>query len=471
MSPQGMSAGPQRVLLVRPGYHSKATPLGLGYLSAYLKAHTACDVRLYDHNLSPSPSTEGYLRAVESFRPDVIGIGMTCQDVQDARALVPSLRSVTSAPIVIGGPHVTSMREQAIEDTGADIAVMGEGEETLAAIVGALADGRDLSGVQGVIYRRMTGEIVVNPDRDPISDLDALPMVDWDAIAPEKYGARTPDGGLFARIITSRGCPYKCKFCASPSIWKRRIHFRSPDSVFEEIQYLVRAHGVKTVEIADDNFSFDLARAERILELIIDSGMRVTLDCGGGLRADRISRKFLRKLKQAGCRRVAIGIESGSQRVLDDVNKGESLETIEKAIGLIKEVGFSLNGFFILGLPTEEIEDIKQTIRFACRVNLDRAWFNIFTPYPGSFYFKEWIERRQVDPTRIDWSKFNSNTPVGASKIPSRVLERYAKIAFLRFYARPRIILSYIRSSGLRGLPSLARQGKSLMGRLCRRAV
>jgi radical SAM superfamily enzyme YgiQ (UPF0313 family) len=186
--------------------------------------------------------------------------------------------------------------------------------------------------------------------------------------------------------------------------------------------------------------------------------LKLKIECGGGLRADRVDLNFLQKFKKAGGHTIAIGIESGSQKILDNANKDLKPETVVKTIDLIKKIVLTVNGFFILGLPTEEIEDIKKTIDFSCKLKLDRAWYNIFTPYPGSKYYYDWVNNYKINIGKIDWEKFNSSTPLGVSKMPNRVLNKYKRIAFLRFYLRPKILLNYLKAYRIAGIHTFIRR-------------
>ena len=448
----------KKVLLIQPYYNTKYPPMGLGYISSYLKQYTNYIVQIFDQNLNGKSTINGYIKVVKEFQPDVIGISMMTLAYYEVKELMSELRKITNVPIIIGGPQVTTLKKQTLIDLKADFAVIGEGELTFKELLGELFNDRNFNKVKGIIYRDKDRNLIENVERELIKNLDSMPMVDWTEISSDKYNLKGNQGDLIAPILTSRGCPHNCYFCASAAIWKRKIRFRSAENVFEEIVYLVNKRGIKGIEIADDNFTTNLKRANRILDYIINNKLKLRIECATGVRADGLDLNFLQKFKKAGGHTIAIGIESGSQKILDNANKDLKLETVEKTVHLIKKVGLTVNGFFILGLPAEEIEDIKETIDFSCKLKLDRAWYNIFTPYPGSKYYYDWVNNYKIDLSKIDWKKFNSSTPLGVSKIPNKVLNNYKRIAFLKFYLRPRILLNYLRAYRIAGILTFIRR-------------
>jgi len=195
----------------------------------------------------------------------------------------------------------------------------------------------------------------------------------------EKYSL---EGKKFATIITSRGCPFSCIFCSSSQLFGKIWRARSPENVIKEIKLLKNKYGVREIEFLDDTFTLNKKRAERICELLIQQNISISWSCSS--RVDTINQSLIEKLKKAGCHTIYVGVESGSQEILNIIGKGVTLTQIEKAVNLIKKVNLNSFGSFILGIPGETVKTIKKTINFAKRLSPSFVQFSICTPYPGT---------------------------------------------------------------------------------------
>ncbi len=419
------------VALARPNYytHLITPPLGIGYVAGYLRQE-GIDCRIID-GLNLGLNTPALADACA----DADLVGFTCltdflPEVVDATKALKEM----GKPVAIGGPHATALPQETLAQTGCDFVVVGEGEKTMAELARYVEAGRTGEPPAGVLAA--TGGSVT--PRPLAESLDELPFPDWRQMAPASY-QRAPHGGLIknfpvAPITSTRGCPYDCSFCASPKLWGRRIRFRSPSNVVDEIEWLVRDFGVKEIHFEDDNLTLKREHAAGICREILDRGIEITWATPNGIRVDAVTPELLAQMRESGCYYVAFGIESGSPAILQNVNKKTNLDRIEQAVRWAHEAGMITQGFFIFGLPGETRETIDETIRFAKRIALDRAQFLLLDLLPGS---KLWDQLRgQVE---IDWSaRSYQQVKWAPDSIDEDTLRRAPARAFRSFFFRPR---------------------------------
>lgn len=442
-----------KILFIQPNYdaHIVHPPLGLGYLAAYLekKGH---EVVIFDTTLK-NASLEKILLAIENFSPDLVGISVLSRGHNKAKEIIFEIKKFfPKLPVVIGGTQVTAAPLEVMVDLGADFAIIGEGEITLSELVDGLEDKRQFFKIDGLAFR-LGGKVKINRPREFIKNLNEIPFPAWHLMPPADYRIapilEPIHASPVAPIITSRGCPYNCSFCASNVTWGRKIRFRSPENVIEEIKLLKEKYGVKEIHFADDNFTMDIERAEKICDLLIQKKLALPWQCPNGVRIDRLTLPLLRKMKASGCYAVGLGIESGNQGVLQINQKNLDLKIVPDVLKNLKKVGIESYGFFILGLPGDTKQTIKETINFALTNPFDRVWFNIFTPYPGSKSFIDWLGKRKFN--EIDWYKHDCSTAViSLPDLSGKELEKFQKLALLRFYLKPKNLFKFIRRLGLK---------------------
>jgi len=354
-------------------------PLNLLYLSGYLESKNI-PVKVLDGQVNDL-SEESLIRHIKQFNPNIVGISCHTPLVYLAHTMAKIVKSVSrQITVIMGGPHPTVLPEQIIADENVDIVVRGEGEITLFELVGAIKGGTNLNSILGITYRD-NGNIVSTQNRPLNTDLDSLPLPSRHLIPIREYH---PQADIYYRfpstiMITSRGCPYKCIFCASRRISGHKYRVRSPEKVVEEIDVLVNQYGIRNIGIADDNFVVDRKRTERICDILIKEGYHRKVDWSCALRADGVDEPLLKKMRAAGCRCICVGIETGSQRLMNILKKHLKLERVEKGVRMMRKAGIKVRGTFLLGIPTETEEETLQTINFAKKLNLDFAKFNIIT--------------------------------------------------------------------------------------------
>ena len=243
--------------------------------------------------------------------------------------------------------------------------------------------------------------------------------------------------------MTSRGCPFDCIFCASSTLCGKIWRARSAENVIEELRLLSTEFGVKEIEFMDDTFTLSMRRAEKICDLLIkernEGGMDISWSCSA--HANTINRELADKLKRAGCHDIYIGAESGTQKVLDFIGKSTTLERVSKAVKTVKQSGLNVLTSFIIGVPGETVRMIKDTIKFAEKLNPTYAQFTICTPYPGTRLFA--IAKEKGLLITKDWRRYTTVEPI--MNIPGISAEQLRKLlnrAYISFYLRPRYVLS-----------------------------
>lgn len=442
-----------KILLLQPNYdaHVVHPPLGLGYLASFLekKGH---QVSLFDGTLH-NASIKDFLLSISEFKPDLVGISVLTRSHHRVRLMVNAIKKkFKKLPVVIGGTQVTAAPKIVLKDLEADFAIIGEGEVTLSELVRALEKGKKgFNRIAGLAYKTLQGRIKITKPRELIADLDSLPFPAWHLMPPKKYRIapilEPARGQPIAPVLTSRGCPYNCSFCASNVTWRRRLRFRRVENVIAEIKMLKEEYGVREIHFCDDNFTMDIKRTMRMCDALIKEKINLPWQCPNGVRIDRLTLPLLKKMKKAGCYSVGLGIESGNQKMLKRVNKQLNLKIVPKVLQKLKKAGIESYGFFILGLPGETKKTLQETIDFALKHPFDRAWFNIFTPYPGSSAFDEWIKNR--DFRKIDWDKHDCSTAIMAGKdLAPEEIEKLQKQALRKFYLRPKVLLRVLRGFG-----------------------
>jgi radical SAM superfamily enzyme YgiQ (UPF0313 family) len=351
--------------------------------------------------------------------------------------------------VVIGGPHVTGDPNRALRSTGADFGIVGEGELSLlelAAAVGA-GDQREAAEIPGVVTPRS------DPTRlDLIGDLDSLPFPDWDQCPPASY-PKAPHGGVARRypiapVTTTRGCPHSCTFCSSPTLWQRRVRFRSPQSVLDEIELMVTRYGVREVHFEDDNLTLKRSHVIAIAEGLLRRTISVSWSTPNGVRVESVDRELLQLMRSSGCYSVAFGIESADPEIRRRCGKETTIDRIEAAIAAASEVGMLTQGFFIFGLPGETAQTIEKTIAFASSSRLDKAQFLLLDLLPGS---ELWEQHGQQAPDRSTYQSFHDPgwCPEG---LDPELLRKAPARALRAFFSRPRRVarmLGMIRPSQL----------------------
>lgn len=371
------------------------------------------------------------------------GITTTTPTFNNAIYLTDLVKKYSRVKTVLGGIHVTNMPDESISIESVDFVVKGEGELTLLELAKALEEGTDLDKIDGLFYKK-NGQVIKNQERQLVEDLDSLPFPARHLFRHQNYNY--PDALVkpVMPIMTSRGCPAACSFCTSKTIFKRKFRVRSAKNVVAEIEHLIESFGIKEIHIWDDNFITQRKRVFEIRDEIKKKNIKIKFSFPNGLRADYVDLELLRALKDMGTYSIAFGVESGNQKILDRVNKGLKLERIESVFRLAKKTGLETWAFFMIGLPGDTAETIKDTINFAIKLNPDVAKFHLLKPFPGSEIYDEFLAKGLL--LGKDFDHFGLHTPAvhRLETLSSHDLWLWHKQAYRRFYLRPSMVFRQI---------------------------
>ncbi len=451
-----------RILLINPPYNIENyygelsdlafvfPPVGLTYLAAYVRQF-GHQLDIYDFQVDK----RNFKEFIKQFKPDLVGI--TCQTALFYNALNLAMEIkgfFPEVPIVVGGAHPTYRPDDFFENPGIDIVVRGEGEETLKELIIYYDQGKSsLKDIKGISYRRK-GEVKHNLNRSLIKSLDILPIPAIDLLPLDEYRI-SPDNYLGNRvglISTSRGCPFGYIFCACKEAFNRTYRARDLKKVFDEIKYYLDNYQISQLFVMDDCFGLERERAIKFCDEIIKRGYNKKLLWWCQIRVDLVDEELFKKMREAGCKIVSFGIESGVQRILDFISKKVTLKQIEKAVRLAKKADLESRGSFIIGLPTETRWDSIKTILFSLKLPLSQAKFGLATPYPGTKLWEIALKEGQVKDKGENWDRFSqmaAYTKFSPSYIPKgrkvNELIFLQKIANIIFYFKPGVVLSFIK--------------------------
>ena len=422
----------------------KAPPLGLAYIAAVLERE-GHRVRIVD---APALdyTFQDVQRHVKLEQPDVVGITSTTPTIYDAMRTAEAVKEADpDIKVLIGGPHVTFLAEETLQECPHfDVAVIGEGEVTACELMRAFEKGTPLKEIKGIAFRS-EDKVIVTPPRPLIQNLDEIPFPARHLLPMDKYtvlGQQT----VIGHVMSSRGCPFRCIFCSSSRIFGKVWRGRSPKNVVDEIEELCDKWKAKHIEFADDTFTLNMKRAEEISKEIIRRGLDIFWACGA--RVDTLRRELVQWMKKAGCHVIYIGVESGSQRILNLLKKGIRLEQVIKAVKWLKEAGMEITASYVIGTPGETKEEVERTIKFAVKLDTDFAQFTAMTPYPGTEVY-EYAKREGLLLTN-DWSKFTTIKPVMRTKeLSAEEIEKLVSKAYRKFYLRPKFLWRQLKKGRL----------------------
>jgi anaerobic magnesium-protoporphyrin IX monomethyl ester cyclase len=447
------------MLLINPSVHAESQssaitpfiyntfPTGLGVIAGYLRKYDGIEPRIFDEQIRPFTDVSLKQAILEEKEPRIVGLSLLT--INSARAYEVARRIKRIDPkvlVVVGGIHATVLPEECLSAEGVDVAIRREGEITLSELIRRVREGKGFEELEGISYRR-NGNYVHNPDRPVIEDLNILPPFPYDLFEKNRESYRD-----FGTVITSRGCPYDCIFCSQRAITGRRYRYFSNERVLAEIELLIEKYGVDNIWFMDDNFVVNRKRALSLMDGIIQAGYQKKAGFVAEMRGESVTYELLNKMKEANFRIMSLGMETLVPRLLEVVEKGETVEENIRAVKMAHEVGISTSTTFIFGIPTETREERRLTARKARELPLDDARFNVAVPYPGTKLYE--IAKRegrlQVKP---GWSNFNVQSYMFMDDIPyaprgtsREELIHDTYMANLRFNFRYKVIKSWLFS-------------------------
>jgi anaerobic magnesium-protoporphyrin IX monomethyl ester cyclase len=411
--------------------------LALGGLAAWIRQN-GYDVNLVDlhvENIYPKDADS----RVRDYDPDIValtaktlGWPAVIEIAQMVRATKPN------ALIVVGGPQLSIYAEESLSWECFDIAVVGDGEETLLEICDRIESGSEWTDIQGTCVRLPNGDVIKNPPRPLSKDINKYPMAAWDLMPLEDYNCLTllkP----FATMVTTRGCPWHCGYCSQ--VYSEKLRFRDVGLVVDEMEFLVKNYGIKEIVFFDETFTIGKKRMRKFSEEILRRNLKVKFNIRA--RVDTVDRDVVRLLKRAGLRSIHMGVEAGTDRVLKIMNKQITRAQTIEAFRICREEGVDTRGYFMVGYYDAAPQDVEDMIDFAAGLGLDWASFSVATALPATDLYRIAQERGYVDGDF--WKQYTID---GGGAIPqletetfsAEQLRAYRTKAYMKFYLRPDLI-------------------------------
>lgn len=417
-------------------------PVFLAYSASQLK-NAGHDVVYIDSVIQDLDMAQT-LFELKRVNPDIIFMETTTPSIEADYASLLQFKDTTGSKIIVGGPHATYFHKEVLQECRAiDVVIRHEFDTKIASVVSNIDD---LSVMKGITFRKGE-EIVDNGDGKMWDDLDSLPFPDRDAIPWKWYLEAWYSRQPFMNMMTSRGCPYQCAFCLWPqTMYGHKQRFRSIDNVISEIGYLKERYGLREINIDDGTFT---TRKDRVIEFC-ERMQRESLDiiwtCNG--RVDNLDGEMLRAMKKAGCKMIRLGVESGSQEVLDKIKKGLTLQQIEEGVKLVKKHGIQALGGFMFGFPYDTRETVEQTIAFAKKISPDQVQFSINMCYPGTSLYEYAKDNDLMLAKSFKEFDMTYGPVVRTVDMKRDELKPILSRAYREFYFRPAYILQTLFNMG-----------------------
>lgn len=469
-----------KVLLINPPYTNfegmkesggHMMPLNLAYLAAYLREKVKCKIVILDAEVK-GLNYEQVKSCLKKEKADIIGLTCPTPTMSHVFRILKIVKTEIDSKCitVVGGIHPTVMPVETIQNSDVDFLVAGEGEITFFELVNAIMDKKkDFSHIDGLYFKK-NGKVIANKPRQFIQDLDLIPFPARDLFDLKIYAQAVTKKMSDERagpILTARGCAFHCTHCISQKMWSRRVRFRSAQNILKEIEECINKYGIKEINFFDDTFTLDQKRAMEICQMIIDKKLGIHWNALS--RVNTMSKELAFKMKEAGCGKIQFGIESGSQKILNLMNKQATLAMARKAAKIVDQAGISAIASFMLGNVGETEKTIKQTVDFAKELPLDNATFFITSPYPGTEIY-DIAEKEGFITKETKWEEFAplTNTPpiLIQKNVSKERLVYWQKRAFREFYIRPKYIFQKMRRIKSVGSIEMVLEGLRILFRI-----
>lgn len=417
--------------------------LGLLSLAGYLEKHGQADIKILDSGLEKI-SYHNLPQKIKDINADVIAMSVlsfTLIDVIKTAKLIKKLNP--NIIIILGGPHVNIYPTETLNIAPIDYIILGEGEITFTELVNNLDNKEIIKTIKGLIFKE-ENKIINTGLREPLKDLDHLPFPARHLTPYKDYASLLTKQKPVTTMITSRGCPYKCTFCDRPHLGKI-FRKRSAENVMAEME-LCQNMGIKEILIYDDTFTANRKRVIDICHLLIEKGIKIKWDIR--TRVDTVDFELLKLLKKAGCTRIHYGVEAGTEKILKVLNKDITIPQVIKTFNDTKKAGIETLAYFMIGSPTENLEDINQTLELAKKLKADYVHFAILTPFPATEIYTRGLKKGIFKHDY--WQKFASLPD--PNFIPPFWTENFSREELInllfrlhqKFYLRPSIAVKEI---------------------------
>lgn len=393
-----------KIVLIYPrgGAIEQGIPLAFGYLKSNID-DSKYDIKVIDCTLDNiDPTSSDFIDKIKQINPEVVGTSSWSVNFPEALMVLKTVKQINpNITTVFGGPHATVLAEKVIKNEEIDFVFRGEAELSFPVFLDELKKSNpDFSRVKGLVYKNEKGEAIFN-EIARIENPDDVKIPDYSAINLERYiekGYRYQNSKeRNAPIWVTRGCPYRCAFCAVPSVSGRRIRKHSLEYMMQWLKFLYTKYDIRGFVIIDDNFTFDIEYAKAFCREVIKLGYRdIEFNCPNGIRMQRGNSELWSLMYQAGWRRAVVAPESGSQRVLKTLRKDLDLKKVPDIVRDIKKAGLRVHGFFMIGCPGETREDLKETELFIRKCKFNAISIANFQPMPGTPIYDELIKRGEI---------------------------------------------------------------------------
>ncbi len=436
--------------------------LGLLYLAAYIKKHSRHIVQIFDAEVEGGYA--GLHKTLNHFQPDAVGLHTLSFNLLDVVNCIQIIkRHNESIRVLLGGPHVNIYPYESARLQGVDYVVLGEGEAPLLDLLNAIQESHEPDDIPGFVFNRC-GEIVHTGNRPLIEDLDSLPFPARELTDFTQYFSPVSAFKPITTMFTSRGCPYQCIFCDRPHLGKS-FRCRSSESVVDEMESISRL-GIREAFILDDTFTVNRQRVVDICTEIRRRRLNIIWDVRA--RVNTVDYDLLKLMKSTGCERIHLGVESGSDRILENLRKGITKDQVRHAFQACRKISITSFAYFIIGCPGETEKEIKETTDFMQEIRPDYIHLSVMTPFPGTELYRIGLEKGIIP--QDSWKAFAEKPEPGFT--PGVWEEHFSRPELIdmlrkmykRFYFRPRFIFKgLLRIKSLNDFLSLTRSGMKLL--------
>jgi len=445
-----------KILLIQPRgsedvvkeYVSLQYPINLGYIAAILRENSH-KVKMIDFNVMNQKKCLTFFR---KYRSELVGVTAMTNSIHNARNIISEIKKINEKTItVLGGVHASALPIKTMKEIkDLDYLIFGEGERTILDLIEHIIDKKDLSSVNGLVFRK-NGKIIKNKPRDLIEKLDTIPYPARDLVPLKLYAKAHVSRGFSRKemkiieIMTSRGCPNRCIFCAGHINYGYRVRFRSYENIIGEIKECIEKYAITHISIEDDTFTLNKPLVRKLCNFFKESNL--TWSCYS--RVDTVNYDLLKLMAESGCKKIAFGIESGNSIILKKIKKGITIPQAIRAIKDAKKAGIRyVECNFILGVHIDEtLEDINDTIKLIYQLMPDVLALNIMCPYPGTEIYKMMIDNKYLDKNP-DWSQFslfgNLKRYERLAHLTSKQISLLQRRILKNYYSSPKYIVSQL---------------------------
>ena len=418
---------------------SNMPSVGLAYIYAAFK-DAGCDVRFRDYQCRKIVISD-IIDYIEREKFDLIGMQTYITNINRCFEVSELIKErIPQTKIILGGAHATIFADKVIRHPAIDYIALSEAEATVKELITCMERNSEPKDVLGLYFKDEKKEIHKNPRRPFTKNIDELPVPSYDIFeASDYYPAVHIRGKRVHNLITSRGCPYKCTFCSATEVYGNKYRYQSIERTIREMKYLKDQMGIDSIQIYDDNFTTNKRRTKELCKAIINEKLNLQWVCY--TRADAIDdEEMLSLMKKAGCYMIIVGIENGNERILKLINKQLDLEAVKCNLELAKKQKINILSSFMIGLPSEEIEEIENTIGFSKSLPLTYATYPIFTPYPGTPIYEDAQRHGKILTSNFDEFSRWGDGVYSSNGLDPAIYRKMQRKAFYQFYFRPKVI-------------------------------